>query len=993
MAYLTVDQRNSWIKPTYQDFQSKLNAEKNYQNEVFYPIYHQLAEYKTYVDRLQLQSQIQFDLQQYISQIPVNVQTIHFKTEMYNPKNAHLSLRVLQQFIDSAEFLSMTKHIYELSRFYLLLHQTYAQLIEREKVWDITLKELHDRAKEHLSNFTCWHRRSEAKNHMDIITKGIEAVNAYHTFTNGLIRPGPCDETQRFTEISLSTPVLCLITNENPDEGDIIMRILRISIIQIALYNTGVITVNDADCSWINKIFSASLIRGKEYFLKPDTPFNFDFVYIQSYIIRTYLLLCHINYKHIVQKYQFYEPRKMIRAMTLNDNDDESFDLNENYSMPLEHEWNHLNDMLIDKLYHGYNLLKQIARIIKEEQNDSFSLSIYEFIQSIPENESIMQQLIHNQVRDFKLCHLNHIGKLYRDLIRNFEYSFVNIPDLLRTPIDADLSNKLQQIFERELINISYNENIDVLQSHIQQINQLLDDLKSIEDILLRQSTESLRSISENMRINNEILILIPKEIKCENYISLSICLDQVKSILQERKINIEEKAAHLWQENFDSNRNEQDIIGKNRYHRHLHGNDITDSTYSNNISNGDESDNEDDVGNGTDSPKYSSLFQLYVNAIPITSKQPISDANHQQPQKIEPMKKVQTFVIEHPNGKSESKMCKSDRLYEELRRVFNNKKYDLNTYVLVDNNKILFNFTNNNNHSSSPVSWKYFIVEKTVLISIQFHLGLQQFNYSTMPDCTLGPLMDHLINDHNLKLTSPNHRYCLYDETRRYIDGENIGDLHRMHRALPVIIHIQEQDDSTILYEVTLTSNQGGKKTAVFHPMTEWQQIEIWRKLVLPEIESLCVFWNRDNEAIVDEHQSIASSEITATTLDGIALDQTLHVILFFGTDTQHILILKSITIEQLLKDQHFPNLNLNNCCLAVGDTNDQILSKDDYRKQVDAYPCDDSGTIHFRILIPIKIRKNNDKQDMKTYLKNNTTTVEQLLQQIDISDNARLE
>ncbi|CAF5108871.1 unnamed protein product, partial [Rotaria sp. Silwood1] len=593
----------------------------------------------------------------------------------------------------------------------------------------------------------------------------------------------------------------------------------------------------------------------------------------------------------------------MIRAMTLNDNDDESFDLNENYSMPLEHEWNHLNDMLIDKLYHGYNLLKQIARIIKEEQNDSFSLSIYEFIQSIPENESIMQQLIHNQVRDFKLCHLNHIGKLYRDLIRNFEYSFVNIPDLLRIPIDADLSNKLQQIFERELINISYNENIDVLQSHMQQINQLLDDLKSIEDILLRQSTESLRSISENMRINNEILMLIPKEIKCENYISLSIYLNQVKSILQERKINIEKKAAHLWQENFDSNRNEQDIIGKNRYHRHLHGNDITDSTYSNNISNGDESDNEDDVGNETDSPKYSSLFQLYVNAIPITSKQPISDANHQQPQKIEPMKKVQTFVIEHPNGKSS--------------------------------------------------------------------------------------LMDHLINDHNLKLTSPNHRYCLYDETRRYIDGENIGDLHQMHRALPVIIHIQEQDDSTILYEVTLISNQGEKKTAVFHPMTEWQQIEIWRKLVLPEIESLCVFWNRDNETIVDEHQSIASSEITATTLDGIALDQTLHVILFFGTDTQHILTLKSITIEQLLKDQHFPNLNLNNCCLAVGDTNDQILSKDDYRKQVDAYPCDDSGTIHFRILIPIKIRKNNDKQDMKTYLENNTTTVEQLLQQIDISDN----
>ncbi|CAF1381958.1 unnamed protein product [Rotaria sordida] len=163
MAYLTVDQRNSWIKSIYQDFESKLNAEKNYQNEVFYPIYQQLVEYKTYANQLQLQSQIQFDLQRYTSQMPVTVQTIHFKTEMYNPKNAHLSLRVLQQFIDSTEFLSMTKHIYELSQFYLLLHQTYAQLIEREKIWNITLKELHDRAKEHLSNFTCWHRRNEAK--------------------------------------------------------------------------------------------------------------------------------------------------------------------------------------------------------------------------------------------------------------------------------------------------------------------------------------------------------------------------------------------------------------------------------------------------------------------------------------------------------------------------------------------------------------------------------------------------------------------------------------------------------------------------------------------------------------------------------------------------------------------------------------------------------------------------------------------------------------
>lgn len=599
--------------------------------------------------------------------------------------------------------------------------------------------------------------------------------------------------------------------NNNTILRFIVKRLLpkRISIIQIALYNTGVITLNDTDCLWIDKVSTASLMLEKEYFLKLDTPFNFDFAYVQSYIIRTYLLLCHINYQHIAGKYQFYEPRKVVRGMTLND-DDESFDLNDNYSVPLDHEWNHLNDMLIDKLYHGYNLLKQIARIIKEEQNDSSSLSIYEFIQSIPQNDSIMQQLTQYEIADFKLCHLNHVGKLYRELIRTFEYSFVNIPDLLRSPIDADLSTKLQQIFETNLINITYDENIDLLQSRIQQINQLLYDLKSIEDILLRQSAESLTSVSENMGIDNDILVFIPEEIKCENYISLSIYLNQIQSILQERKINIEEKTAHLWEENFDSNRNEQDIIGKNRYHRHLHGTDITDSIYPIYISNSDESDNEDDVVNEIDSPKYSSLFQLHINAVLMTSFKLISERNDQQEQKIEPMKKVQTFVISHPDGKSESNIWKSETLYEGLRKVFNNKNYDLNTYTLIDNNNILFDFTVNNNHLPSPLPLKYSIVEKTMLISTQFFLGTQQFSCSTMSNCTFGSLMDYIINNQNLKLTSPNHRYCFYDAIGRLIEDGNIGDLHQMHRALPLIIHIYEQDDSTFLYEVTLTPNQG---------------------------------------------------------------------------------------------------------------------------------------------------------------------------------------
>ncbi len=55
----------------------------------------------------------------------------------------------------------------------------------------------------------------------------MEAINAYHHFTDGFIRPGACDETQRFSTVSRDTPLHYFVTSENHDEGDITMRILR----------------------------------------------------------------------------------------------------------------------------------------------------------------------------------------------------------------------------------------------------------------------------------------------------------------------------------------------------------------------------------------------------------------------------------------------------------------------------------------------------------------------------------------------------------------------------------------------------------------------------------------------------------------------------------------------------------------------------------------------------------------------------------------------
>ena len=230
MAQLTIEQQpagQSWIKPVYRTILDEVAAEAEFQEKVFYHTHQRLNEYKAYVNQLHLQSQIQSNLQAFITGMPVLVQYQDFRMELNNPMHAALPLKILRYVLDSMEFLVITRSIYDLSQFYLLLHQTYTRLIERDEFLSITLDELHKRGEERSNGSTYAPGRNQHNNHATIISNGIKAVNQYHHFADGLIRPGPCDATQRFTEISLQTPVHYVVTTENPDEGDIIMRILR----------------------------------------------------------------------------------------------------------------------------------------------------------------------------------------------------------------------------------------------------------------------------------------------------------------------------------------------------------------------------------------------------------------------------------------------------------------------------------------------------------------------------------------------------------------------------------------------------------------------------------------------------------------------------------------------------------------------------------------------------------------------------------------------
>ena len=226
MARLTTS-KNAWIKPIYPNFHEKIQAEQKYQNEIFYFIHQQLGEYKNLITRLSLESPIQEKLQDYISQMPCFVQFTEFKTELSNPNNARLPLDVLRFILQSFDHLKITHLIYDLTEFYLLLHRTYGQMLERNEFSTMTLKELHERAEKQLLSNTSWKYQNSQGKYLTIIDNGIKAVNAYHQFTNGMIQPGACDKKELFTIISMDTPISYLVTTENHDEGDIIMRILR----------------------------------------------------------------------------------------------------------------------------------------------------------------------------------------------------------------------------------------------------------------------------------------------------------------------------------------------------------------------------------------------------------------------------------------------------------------------------------------------------------------------------------------------------------------------------------------------------------------------------------------------------------------------------------------------------------------------------------------------------------------------------------------------
>ncbi len=561
----------------------------------------------------------------------------------------------------------------------------------------------------------------------------------------------------------------------------------KVSILQVASDNTGVISLNEKDCLWIEQLCQISIKNDDEqYFFKSDSRLTFDFDYVQSQIIQTYLLLCRINYRHIIQKYRCHTKR--IQTTTTNI---ENLDLDEKYLIQLsddqlENEWIYLKEILLDKLYNAHSLLRQIALALQNHQDDKSSIYLFEFVRTT--DNDLCRKLEQYEIKNFQLCHIDHVLKLYAESIGGFQHLFTDIPPLLRVSIDPQLNNELIQKSDENIINIDYNNNSEEIQSTIQIITEFLNELKTFEDTLSQQSTQSLKLTCQYVAIDNPILLWIPEGIKCENYVPLNIHLIRTRSILQERKVNIEEKQMKLWDENFNSHK--QQDKQTNRLHQYLNPQNKEQTfAISNNwtlplIDTESLSTEYVEQIKSDEHIEYPSLMELNIKSISCTSSVFIQQIHTYR---VEPqvesisVAKAPRFTIVHPDGKPITYLWKSENFFERLKTLFIDKKYDHAVYAIVDKNEIFVDFTKKDYRLPSQSLLEYRIIEKHLLIQVQFHFQTQIFEYFTTSKCNISAIIHRFIDDNHLKSLSPDIILCFFNEHGKCIDDGNIPDLNKI--------------------------------------------------------------------------------------------------------------------------------------------------------------------------------------------------------------------
>ncbi|CAF1159390.1 unnamed protein product, partial [Didymodactylos carnosus] len=796
------------------------------------------------------------------------------------------------------------------------------QLINQEQFRNITLKEFTIIGKKRF--------KQNEKFYDMIIEKGIQAVNNYHSFANGYIQPGPCHLTQEFHSINEQTSIDYLLTTNVSDEGDIIMRIIivlvnfnnnllrtletcmndifehnciiknlldtfnkqTIAISQLASSKiiTGIIYLDDCECEENEQISMASLFHSH------DGEFNFDFNYVQSYFIRRYLLgHVKINYHDIHHPYIFNIDIKQ----NFDDNKVYSID-NDLFSNILDNEQleeniDHLNNMILDKLYDGVRILRQITLMIKDElkrymidneiekQKELSLMPIYTFVLKYGgEDKNILDIMYQCEIKNFQLCYIEYIRQLFENRIKGYEHLFINTHDQLRVPIDDVLKDNLEKIFQTIMME-------EEIKTTILAITNLLDDLKQIEYYLFQQSSLSLITVCNLLSIDNPLLIFLTDDIKCENYMAICILLIQLRTQLMQKLILNDEESSiptKLWceQENEDKshtmNSFRELLEQKSLEDEENEAAEQEDYTENNDnlliiIESEDVEQQQQQQENAHELPTEESnidhsssltstvkdsLFEIQLKTIDIPSNQltnKIKELLVLLNKTIQTnLSKSQKYVIQLPNNQPEiSVLCRVDKFNERIEQLFLKNNYT--KHALIDSFGITIDYMDKQQQNNFTSNCQ--VIEKQYLTSIHVHFNNEDIVYYAKNDTDIEIVLSRMFKEYPLIQLNNDNDICITDEYGQCINCGPIQDIIRKADD----VHIYVNRGEKYLCQMSIIKPYIPELTdKVFIPTSKWQQLHDYlRKFSILQITTNFRFWHNIKNCIFDNNDTLSSS------------------------------------------------------------------------------------------------------------------------------------
>ncbi|UJR07444.1 hypothetical protein I4U23_011730 [Adineta vaga] len=458
---------------------------------------------------------------------------------------------------------------------------------------------------------------------------------------------------------------------------------------------------------------------------------------------------------------------------------------------------------------------------------------------------------------------------------------FIDIPHLLRIPIDPQLNTLIIEQFNQYIVQEENNNDFDKIQTMIDMITQLLNDLKNSKDIFLQQSSKSFVETCLHCTIESSILQWIPSEIRCENYVPLNIHLVRLRSTLQEQKVNLKEKTIILWQE-YTNLQEETHSLPYSHLHDRLYNVEIDDTS--------DQSvPSSPPIINQFDFFRIHvrSLFKLQIKQIPSSSLTFFQELNqYQMEERTEILlpTKAYKFTINYPDGGT-GFLTKVEKVKERLRKIFDDHRYNREQYVLIDKNEISVD-----SDSTQITCLDYRIVERKDLITIQFQFRQSTKEYFTISTNRIATIIKHFINiNQPIDMTVDTYLY-FYDDYGVSIEDVTVDDLYG-NKEKPIVIIVKEKtsfDDMEC--EINLRNDKNFQQTIFFDSTTTWQQIEL--RLKRSSVDDYAFLLQKQN-IILDKSKSINSvvdSTQSDTIIDVINQQLIISVVLSYEDKNQNL-------------------------------------------------------------------------------------------------------